>query len=167
MDVPPQIFVAPTILPGMLIGLAIVKEMEFWSPFPQGETGVTEIVPLILPALKVMELVEDPEVIILPEGTVQLYDEAPETGVIENTFPTEPEQMVLVPEIRPAFPAPVVILIAKFWLELVLQELIAETERVPPKLFEVMVITLVKEFPVQLEGKVQLYEVAPETVGVE
>lgn len=150
-----------------MTGLLIVKNPELDNPLPHGETGVTETVPLMLLTVNTIEFVFVPEVITLPDGTDQLYEEAPETGEIEYTFPTDPEQMVFVPEINPALPAPVVILIAKFWLELVLQEFIADTESVPPKLLEVIVMKFVTEVPDHPDGKFHLYEVAPETVGVE
>ncbi len=50
---------------------------------PHVFVGVTVISPLVLPAVTMMLFVPEPEVTVLPDGTVHVYPVAPETVVME------------------------------------------------------------------------------------
>jgi hypothetical protein len=52
-------------------------------PFPHELEGVTEILPEPVPKFTSTEVVPWPEIMDAPEGTTQIYPEAPETAAIE------------------------------------------------------------------------------------
>lgn len=80
---PGQTASVPEIDPGAAGGAAIVIETQRAVLVPQAFDAVTQILPLVAPAVMVMEVVPCPEVMVVPAGTVQLYDVAPVTAEME------------------------------------------------------------------------------------
>ena len=72
MEVPPEQTEAgllPTVITGdgLMVGTNVLGALV-----PQGKVTVTEIVPEVLPAVKLIEVVPCPELIVDPVGTVQV-----------------------------------------------------------------------------------------------
>ena len=76
-------------------------------PLPHVFVGVTETAPPVLAKVAVILLVPDPEVIVAPEGNVQLYEVAPVTEAILYVTPVCPLHTAVRPVIEPAADGPV------------------------------------------------------------
>ena len=76
----------PVIEPGAAGGAEIEIAMHVEALVPHPLAAVTQIFPLVAPAVIVMEVVPCPDVMVDPAGTVQLYDVAPVTGDIEYVY---------------------------------------------------------------------------------
>lgn len=64
---------------GLIITARIVGRLE-----PQLLFAVTEIFPDAFPNVTLIEVVPCPELIVEPTGTLQVYEVAPTTGLIEK-----------------------------------------------------------------------------------
>ena len=69
----------------MVVSIVITETLvEVGTEFPHPLTALTDINPLEFPAVVTMKVpLEFP---VHPEGSVQLYDDAPGTGVMEKVF---------------------------------------------------------------------------------
>ena len=81
--------------------VVIATDIELAVLVPQELPAVTLILPDEPPNVTVTDVVPEPAVIEAPDGTVQLYEIAPDTADIENTFPALPEQTDADPDITP------------------------------------------------------------------
>ena len=78
-----QTLLAPVMLPGVdgIEVTAIACELASLVPHPL--TPTTLILPEPVPKVTVMEVLPEPDAMLAPPGTVQLYEAAPATGLIE------------------------------------------------------------------------------------
>ena len=130
---------------------------------PQALLAVTVIFPLVAPApaVTLTEVVPCPELIVQPDGTVQLYEVASVTGEILYTSPDNTGQTALEPVIGPGVAGITVLMVTgKVCALLVPQELVAVTVISPfwPLAPEVTVMALVPAPDVMVHpaGTVQL-----------
>ena len=103
LDEPEQTVVVPLIAAGIAGGTLTVTANVCAADEPQLLLAVTVTLPLILPAVAVIEVVVD--VPVQPPGNVQVYEVAPLTAAMEYVL-DDPEQTVAVPAIAPGVVAP-------------------------------------------------------------
>ena len=80
---PTQGVVEPVIAPGTDGRFIGVIDKQLGALVPQALTEETQILPVALPTVTLIEVVPCPELIVYPPGTVQIYEVAPETGAME------------------------------------------------------------------------------------
>ena len=85
---------------GVTLALGVIANADA-ADVPHAFVAVTVMLPAVVPVVTVIEFVVPPAVIVDPAGTVQLYDVAPPTAVIEQLFPVVEAQGVVDPEIVP------------------------------------------------------------------
>lgn len=163
-NVPEQIIVVPEIDPGVAgIVLTVIAKLAA-EELPQLLFAVTVIFPLVeLAVVRMLLVVEVP---LHPDGNVHVYDVAPATGEILYVL-EEPEQMVAVPEIVPGVAGRGLTVIANVTGAELPQPLFAVTVIFPLVEPAVVEMELVVDVPLQPDGKVHVYEVAPETAATE
>jgi len=127
---------------------------------PQELLADTEIVPPLAPAVTVIEVeVELPDQL---EGNDHVYEVAPDTDDMLYVS-EEPSQTSVSPLIDPGRAGIAVTETSNVRAVLAPHELFALTEISPLLAPTVVFIDVVVELPVQPEGSVQVYELAPDT----
>jgi hypothetical protein len=132
----------------------VVTASVLLVPLPQPLTGVTVILPEADDAVTVILLVK--LVPVQPDGKLQIYDVAPDTGVSEQVV-VLPTQGCVVPQlIEPATDGTSLTVITELWEELFPQPLLAVTMIVPPVGPAVAFMLLVMLVPPHPDGSVQV-----------
>ena len=146
-------FAVPLITPGGAGALFTVIASEAAALVPQPLEAVTEMLPLEALAVVLIELVV--EVPVHPPGSVQTYEVAPDTAVIEYVLEV-PEQMVTVPLIAPGVAGIEFTVMASDEAALVPHPFVADTVMLPLVVLAVVLMLLVVDVPVHPPGNVQV-----------
>ena len=155
--------VLPEIGPGVTGTVLTTTISDCGVDDPHTLLAVTVMLPAEVPAVASIEsVVDDP---LHVDGSVQVYDVAPDTAVIEYVLRL-PEQIVVLPVIGPGVAGMLITFTTNDCAADVPHALLAVTVIFPLEALAVAAMELLTEVPLHPEGNVQEKEDAPLTAPI-